>query len=337
MTTRLLIIICCGFAAATADADESSRFLREYPAASGALENATINVICSGRLQANDYEGSVRFVKLGGDREWLLKQFDATSSSLRWKRRVESFSNDWFFMLDGASQSASYEFKGVDFLRSMPEPKAKQVEFRRWLRCSKFCCALYSVYGHRVIDLISRDGFNITSEGPSGKDGNYEVRFSVKSIMDEVDHVFLDGRMLFDERLSWALIEYDLMYEYPSTGSVDYVMSRAEPGTFANGAILPASVEVRMGAPVAGKATKLGKPEWPGNEIHETARFDEVVIGQARTEDFMPSAFGLPDHLVLGTAPGDGSAVSWWVLCLIAINGIAIVWWFIRQRNSKSL
>jgi hypothetical protein len=337
MATRIFMLIGWGFLLAPTDADESSRFLREYPAASVALESATKNVIYSGRLQTVDYEGPVRFIKLGGDRDWLLKQFDATSSSLPWKRRVESFSEDWFFMLDGASQSAPYEFKGVDFPRSMPEAKAKQLEFRRWLRCNRFCCALYNVFGSRVIDLVAKEGFRIISEGPTGRDGEYEVRFTVKSITDLTSHVFLDGRMLFNERLSWALIEYDLMYEYPSTGAVDYLMSRAEPRTLADGSILPANVVVRMGVPVAGKATKLGKPEWPGNEIHETARFDEVVIGQARSEDFMPSAFGLPDHLVLGTASGDGPAVSWWLLCLIAVNGIAIVWWFIRRRNSKPL
>ena len=335
MSARVIVMVATVVFSTVTRAGETSRFLMEYPAAAVELEKATTNVTCKGTLRTKDYEGPVRFSKLGGDGVWSMKQFDATQSTLPWKRRVESFSKDWFFMLDGKSNSAPFEFKGVDFLESLPRKDALQVTFRRWLRCDKFTCGLYNVYGSSVTELIARQDFAIVSEWPTEENGLYEVRFMVKSILKVADDNFLQGRMLFDERFAWALVGFDVMYEMPGVPGVDYIMARSEPRRWADGKVLPARVEIWGGAPVAGKATKLGSPEWSGNASHEIALFEEVTLGELKEKDFLPSAFGLPDHLVLGTVSVNGSSAwSWWLVVIVA-NGALLLWWGARRLKAR--
>jgi|GEM_PF-4640026 len=334
---RLCILMAVEIAVLTgADlpAADGSRFRSEYPTASIPLRNVTSNVKISGSMTTADYEGHVVFSRLVHDGTWSMKQFEARKTTLSWHRRVESFSRDWFYLLDAKSGVNEYEFKGADFPKTLPEIDALRIEFRRWLRCDKFSCSLHNVYGVEVAALLDRQDFSIESEGPVGSDGLYEVLFKVKSWSPLLNGRFLAGRMQFDEKKSWALITYDLMYELPGSNVVDYVMGRNTVGEWQDGHILPITAEVRAGGPVKGKDTPLGVPEWPGNESIEALTVTSVETGHVKTIDFLPSAFGLPDHLVLGTASKEtSSTTSIWLASLAVLNGITLVWWIIRRRN----
>ncbi len=308
--------------------DVTHRFLAEYGAAFERLQQPLSNARCTLRRIQQDYHADgTHFLKDGAMQEVL--SFDADKRIPDFgEGRVECFTNDYVFRLTRPADPDVFVVKGIAHTAQMGPDETRAWNVRRLGRIRLFAFAAYQIDQRTVADLLADPTFRVTRATTSQEvPERVTIGFSVDQWTNRED--FSSGEMTFIPDLDWALGGYTIEtvgldgpqpYRNRYTATIECQRWGMERYVF------PRRVDITMGSifPDSGAAPP----------IHDIVEYQAVEFGSVGDEQFLLSAFGLPNHLLDPSRNKRRDWLPWLLTANVAILAVAAL--MLYRRRSKS-